>query len=107
MDEYVGLPEAHPQPYHSYMRRNLFDHVDIRDSNIDIPNGNASNLNQESRYRRMPSRKDAMGGRDRAGGVPTAECQTSPPDFRKIVNITLRPLRINRATVSFSVSIPA
>lgn len=47
MDEYVGLPEAHPQSYHSYMRRNLFDHVDIRDSNIDIPNGNASNFHQE------------------------------------------------------------
>lgn len=47
MDEYVGLPEAHPESYHSYMRRNLFDHIDIRDSNIHIPNGNASNLNQE------------------------------------------------------------
>lgn len=47
MDEYVGLPEAHPQSYHSYMRRNLFDHIDIRDSNIHIPDGNASNLNQE------------------------------------------------------------
>jgi len=47
MDEYVGLPEAHPNSYHSYMRRNLFDHIDIRDCNIHIPNGNASNLNQE------------------------------------------------------------
>src|SRR5512132_1977607 len=29
MDEYVGLPEDHPESYHSYMRRNLFDHIDI------------------------------------------------------------------------------
>lgn len=47
MDEYVGLAQVHPQSYHSYMRRNLFDHVDIRDSNIHIPDGNASNLDQE------------------------------------------------------------
>lgn len=48
MDEYVGLPEAHPESYHSYMRWNLFDHIDIHDSNIHIPNGNASNLNQQT-----------------------------------------------------------
>ncbi|MBI3370289.1 MAG: glucosamine-6-phosphate deaminase [Betaproteobacteria bacterium] len=47
MDEYVGLAEAHPESYHSTMRRNLFEHVDIRDPNIHIPNGNASNLHQE------------------------------------------------------------
>lgn len=47
MDEYVGLPEAHPQSYHSYMRRNFFDHIDIRDSNIHIPDGNAPNLDRE------------------------------------------------------------
>jgi glucosamine-6-phosphate deaminase len=50
MDEYVGLPEAHPESYHSYMRRNLFDHIDILDSNIHIPNGNASNLARECRH---------------------------------------------------------
>ena len=47
MDEYVGLPETHPESYHSTMRRNLFDHIDIRASNIHIPNGNAPNLQQE------------------------------------------------------------
>lgn len=47
MDEYVGIPEAHPESYHSYMRRNLFDHIDIPASNIHIPDGNATNLHQE------------------------------------------------------------
>ena len=28
MDEYVGLPEAHPESYHAFMARNLFDHID-------------------------------------------------------------------------------
>ena len=47
MDEYAGLPETHPESYHSTMRRNLFDHIDIRASNIHIPNGNAADLHQE------------------------------------------------------------
>lgn len=47
MDEYVGLPEDHHESYHSYMRRNFFDHIDILDSNIHIPDGNAANLHQE------------------------------------------------------------
>ena len=28
MDEYVGLPESHPESYHSFMAHNLFDHVE-------------------------------------------------------------------------------
>ena len=28
MDEYVGLPESHPESYHSFMAKNFFDHVD-------------------------------------------------------------------------------
>ena len=41
MDEYVGLPENHPESYHSFMARNLFDHVDCPKENIHILNGNA------------------------------------------------------------------
>lgn len=47
MDEYVGLPESHPESYHSFMARNLFDHIDIPRENIHILNGNAKDLNAE------------------------------------------------------------
>ncbi len=47
MDEYVGLPEEHPQSYHYFMQDNLFGHVDIPKENINIPNGNAKDLQQE------------------------------------------------------------
>jgi glucosamine-6-phosphate deaminase len=47
MDEYVGLPEDHPESYHSYMHRNFFSQVDIQPHNINILNGNAHNLNDE------------------------------------------------------------
>lgn len=47
MDEYVGLPESHPESYHSFMHKNLFDKIDIPSGNIHILNGNAPDLDQE------------------------------------------------------------
>lgn len=54
MDEYVGLPESHPESYHSFMARNLFDHIDCPKENIQILNGNAENLAAEcAHYEQM------------------------------------------------------
>jgi glucosamine-6-phosphate deaminase len=47
MDEYVNLPEDHPESYHSFMYNNLFDHIDIPRENINILNGNAPDLAAE------------------------------------------------------------
>ena len=47
MDEYVGLPEEHPESYHSFMAKNFFDHVDVPKENINILNGNAPDLEAE------------------------------------------------------------
>ena len=44
MDEYVGLPKAHPESYHSFMWNNFFSHIDIRPENVNILDGNASDL---------------------------------------------------------------
>ena len=41
MDEYVGLPEDHPESYHSFMWNNFFSHIDIQPENVHILNGNA------------------------------------------------------------------
>lgn len=49
MDEYVGLPEEHPESYHSFMRRHLFDHIDCPEENIHILDGNAGDLDAECR----------------------------------------------------------
>jgi glucosamine-6-phosphate deaminase len=43
LDEYIGLPPDHPQSYHYFMRRNLFDHINIEPSNIHIPDGKPRN----------------------------------------------------------------
>ena len=47
MDEYVGLPESHPQSYHYFMFDNLFNHIDCPKENIHILNGNAPDLMAE------------------------------------------------------------
>ncbi len=47
MDEYVGLPEDHPESYHYFMFSNLFDHLDIPRENINILNGLAADLEKE------------------------------------------------------------
>lgn len=47
MDEYVGLPVDHPESYHSFMHRYLFDHIDEPAENIHILDGNAPDLAAE------------------------------------------------------------
>ena len=49
MDEYVGLPEDHPQSYHHFMRQHLFHHVDIPGENAHLLDGNAADLETECR----------------------------------------------------------
>ena len=47
MDEYVGLPVDHPESYHSFMHRYLFDHIDEKPENIHILDGNAADVEAE------------------------------------------------------------
>lgn len=41
LDEYCGLPPDHPQSYHTYMRRHLFNHVDLDPHRARLPDGMA------------------------------------------------------------------
>jgi len=47
MDEYVGIPDDHPESYHSFMWINFFNHIDIQKNNVNILNGNAKDLEKE------------------------------------------------------------
>ncbi|WP_025797717.1 glucosamine-6-phosphate deaminase [Hoylesella saccharolytica] len=68
MDEYVGLPVEHPESYHSFMYRNLFDHIDCPKENIHILNGNATDW--ETECRQYEEAIKAVGGIDLfIGGV--------------------------------------
>ena len=54
LDEYVGLKATHNQSYAYFMRRNLFDNIDIKLSNTRIPNGSAADVAEEcKRYSQL------------------------------------------------------
>lgn len=46
LDEYVGIPAAHPASYHSYMYKHFFKHVNIKGNNIHIPDGKAPDVSK-------------------------------------------------------------
>src|SRR5215831_8691675 len=49
LDEYLGLPQNHPKSYHTYMRQNFFQHVNVSSANIQIPDGSPEiDVNRES-----------------------------------------------------------
>lgn len=47
MDEYAGLPEEHPESYHSFMKNHFFSHVDLLPEHIHLLNGNAADPEKE------------------------------------------------------------
>ena len=47
MDEYVGIPEDHPESYHYFVWKNLFSQVDMKKENVNILDGNAKDLDKE------------------------------------------------------------
>jgi glucosamine-6-phosphate deaminase len=44
LDEYIGLPDVHSQSYVTFMRENLFRHINVREENIHIPDGNTADI---------------------------------------------------------------
>ncbi|NWK57227.1 glucosamine-6-phosphate deaminase [Verrucomicrobiaceae bacterium N1E253] len=42
LDEYAGLPREHKESYWFFMHHNLFDHIDIKPENINLPSGTVS-----------------------------------------------------------------
>lgn len=47
LDEYVGLEPINEQSYRYFMNKNLFDHIDIKEENIHIPSGVATDIDEE------------------------------------------------------------
>lgn len=47
LDEYYPIQKTNEQSYYHYMRMNLFNHININDHRIHIPNGETSNIQKE------------------------------------------------------------
>lgn len=51
LDEYCNLPQNDKNSYYTFMHKNLFDHIDIQEKNINFLNGNAPDFDKEcARY---------------------------------------------------------
>lgn len=47
LDEYVGLDRTNENSYYFFMHDNLFNHVNIKKENINLPNGMSDDLDKE------------------------------------------------------------
>ncbi|MEG0019089.1 MAG: glucosamine-6-phosphate deaminase [Oscillospiraceae bacterium] len=62
LDEYIGLSQSHEQSYFYFMHDNLFNHINAREENINLPNGCAEDMDKEClRYDKLI---DDLGGID-------------------------------------------
>lgn len=48
LDEYAGLPQDHEQSYHTTIRREFVDHVDMPLANLSTPQGDSPDLGAEA-----------------------------------------------------------
>jgi glucosamine-6-phosphate deaminase len=62
LDEYVGLPPTHEQSYNYFMWKNLFDHLNIPERSIHIPDGMAGDIDAYCEW--YEERIRAVGGID-------------------------------------------
>lgn len=48
LDEYMGLDRNDKNSYFTFMREHLFNHIDVNLANTNVPNGMASNMEEEA-----------------------------------------------------------
>ena len=100
LDEYVGLPESHPESYHSFMAKNFFDHIKISKEQIHILNGNAGNLEQEcidyeEKIKNYGGIDLFLGGIGRNGHIAFNEPESSFDSKTHVVDLTPNTIAAN------------
>jgi len=93
MDEYVELAEDHPESYHSFMWSNFFSHIDIKKENVNILDGNASDLeaecvDYEERIKRAGGVKLFVGGIGPDGHIAFNEPGSSLSSRTRMMRLT-------------------
>ncbi|NWF90776.1 MAG: glucosamine-6-phosphate deaminase [Ignavibacteriaceae bacterium] len=100
MDEYVNLPEDHPESYHSFMWNNFFSHIDIQKTNVNILNGNAKNLEKEcnayeKRIKESGGIKLFIGGVGADGHIAFNEPGSSLGSLTRVKTLTMDTIIAN------------
>lgn len=99
LDEYVGIPETHPESYHQFMKDHLFNFINMKETHV--PNGNAPDLWAEAA--RYDAAIEAAGGIDmqllgigRNGHIGFNEPAERYVYGTQIVNLTESTIQANR-----------
>ena len=100
MDEYVGLPQDHPESYHSFMWNNFFSHVNVKKENVNILNGNAADpeaecAEYEERIRKAGGIDLFLGGVGENGHLAFNEPYTSLQSRTHVQTLTHDTLVVN------------
>ena len=100
MDEYVQIPENHPESYHSFMWNNFFNHIDIKKENVHILDGNAKDLLAEcAHYEEMIAAAGGvdlfMGGVGPDGHIAFNEPGSSLTSRTRIKTLTTNTIQAN------------
>lgn len=99
LDEYKGLPETHEQSYAYFMRKNLFEYLDINLENTYIENGMSENEEIEcKRYDKLlkSMRQDIqLLGLGENGHIAFNEPNTPFESTTHVVNLTESTIKAN------------
>ena len=100
LDEYSALPENHPESYHSFMRKHLFDHIKISKEQINILNGNAADLekecaNYEEKIKSYGGIDLFIGGVGRNGHIAFNEPESAFDSKTRVVDLTPNTIAAN------------
>lgn len=100
MDEYVGIPKDHPESYYSFMWKNLFNHIDIPEANVNILNGNAKDLckeceNYEKKMKSLGGIKLFLGGIGPDGHIAFNEPGSSLVSRTRVKTLTYDTILAN------------
>ena len=110
LDEYVGLDANHNQSYAYFMRKNLFEHIDIDLSNTHIENGVAESEKAEcERYDRLLRslpRDFQLLGLGSNGHIAFNEPGTSFESTTHVVELTFSTVRDNARLFSSIDEVP-
>ena len=89
LDEYCGVPPDHTGSYFTYMKRHLFDHVDLDPRNTHIPNGMAPDPSAyEAEIRRAGGLDLTFLGLGRNGHIGFNEPGTPFDSRTRVVELT-------------------
>ncbi|MDR1123020.1 MAG: glucosamine-6-phosphate deaminase [Elusimicrobiota bacterium] len=100
LDEYVNFDPAHPESYHGFMRRNLFEHVDMQPQNINIPDGNAPSADAfcaayEAKIKELGGIELFLGGVGANGHIAFNEPGSAFDSRTRVVNLQEKTLKDN------------